>query len=326
MLDKLEGLKVLKQVTTQLQEDGVKGKAQQTAEMIAGKVDDSIFAPIGVNPEDASDTERLGAAILADLSDRNIDAQVDGKNIFEGLTEEQQDAYKETAMAVFLGIALDGLAETKGKESSPVMPIVPGSQGFRPALGTFGGGYPMSGLSGIGSNYQSYGFPKMNDVNPASAYYGDLTQQSAEAAQIDQFLNGKLEGKGQLIINLCTQPMKGRNGKDLPPIDPALVAAIIGHETTWGTSNAVNTKNNVAGMMDVNTGCQKLKVYNSIDQSLFEMVRNLRENYIAQGRTTIASIGEKYCPVGAKNDPNDLNKHWIGGVTENMRKIMSATG
>jgi hypothetical protein len=26
-------------------------------------------------------------------------------------------------------------------------------------------------------------------------------------------------------------------------------------------------------------------------------------------------LGDRYCPVGAGNDPNGLNRHWVGNVT-----------
>lgn len=33
----------------------------------------------------------------------------------------------------------------------------------------------------------------------------------------------------------------------------------------------------------------------------------------------VISLGKRYCPVGAKNDPNGLNQHWIKNV-KNLRK------
>ena len=30
----------------------------------------------------------------------------------------------------------------------------------------------------------------------------------------------------------------------------------------------------------------------------------------------IVFLGNRYCPIGADNDPNGLNKHWIGNVTK----------
>tara|TARA_Y100000310_G_scaffold282466_1_gene303730 strand:+ start:108 stop:626 length:519 start_codon:yes stop_codon:yes gene_type:complete len=36
----------------------------------------------------------------------------------------------------------------------------------------------------------------------------------------------------------------------------------------------------------------------------------------------IAFLGKKYCPVGAKNDPHGLNRHWIRNVTR-LNRTMS---
>jgi hypothetical protein len=93
-------------------------------------------------------------------------------------------------------------------------------------------------------------------------------------------------------------------------IDPALLAAISIHETGNGTSNAARFKFNVAGMM----GKNGLKSYSSIEESIFDMARNLRQNYLDKGKLTIAQIGAKYAPIGAANDPTQLNNHWVTGV------------
>ncbi|WP_419955442.1 glucosaminidase domain-containing protein [Neobacillus niacini] len=93
-------------------------------------------------------------------------------------------------------------------------------------------------------------------------------------------------------------------------IDPALLAAISIHETGNGSSNAARFKFNVAGMM----GKNGLKTYPSIEESIFDMARNLRQNYLDKGKLTIAQIGAKYAPIGAANDPTQLNNHWVTGV------------
>ena len=35
-------------------------------------------------------------------------------------------------------------------------------------------------------------------------------------------------------------------------------------------------------------------------------------------------LGKKYCPVGAENDPNGLNKHWLKNVRYHTQKIKGA--
>ncbi|WP_066388321.1 glucosaminidase domain-containing protein [Neobacillus mesonae] len=105
-------------------------------------------------------------------------------------------------------------------------------------------------------------------------------------------------------------------------INPALLAAISIHETGNGTSNAARFKYNVAGMM----GKNGLKSYDSIRDSIFDMARNLRQNYLNQGKQSIAQIGAKYAPVGAANDPTQLNNHWVTGVQSQFNKLTDKAG
>jgi len=93
-------------------------------------------------------------------------------------------------------------------------------------------------------------------------------------------------------------------------IDPALLAAIAIHETGNGTSNAVKNKNNVGGMM----GKNGLMTFNSLEEGIDKMASNLKRNYFDKGLTTIEAIQKKYAPVGASNDPTNLNSNWVNGV------------
>jgi len=102
-------------------------------------------------------------------------------------------------------------------------------------------------------------------------------------------------------------------------IDPVLLIAIALHETSYGTSPAVRTKNNPGGIMDPNTG--RLKVFNSLDEGIDFMAGVLYRVYISQGLVTIPQIGAKYAPVGADNDPNNLNKNWVPVVTSIVNQL-----
>ncbi len=125
--------------------------------------------------------------------------------------------------------------------------------------------------------------------------------QSIDPEKINQVLEGKLAGMGEAIV---------RAGQKYN-IDPALLAAIAQHETGNGTSRAAVEKNNVAGMM----GKNGLKSYGSVEESIIDMARNLSKNYLGEGLLNISQIGAKYAPVGAANDPTNLNNHWVTGVT-----------
>lgn len=134
-----------------------------------------------------------------------------------------------------------------------------------------------------------------------------LEFKPAQFMKMDSTLGGKLSGTAVHFINA---------GKKYN-IDPNLLTAIAKHETGNGTSGAVNTKNNVAGMM----GKNGLRSYGSVEESIFDMARNLRQNYLDKGKDTISKIGAKYAPVGAANDPTGLNNHWTTGVTRNYNSF-----
>lgn len=101
-------------------------------------------------------------------------------------------------------------------------------------------------------------------------------------------------------------------------IDPVVFAAIALHETGFGTSNAVRTKNNPGGLMKNN----KLMVFSTLREGLESMGQTLHNRIITDGLTTIEKLGSKYAPVGASNDPTNLNSHWV----PNISKIVSQLG
>lgn len=95
--------------------------------------------------------------------------------------------------------------------------------------------------------------------------------------------------------------------------------AISKWETGNYTSSAFLNKNNFGGVM-CNSG---LRSYSSQEEGLIHFLTNLKNNYFDIGLTTIETIGSKYCPIGAANDPTGLNKNWIPGVTQKLNELMS---
>ncbi|MGK9252359.1 glucosaminidase domain-containing protein [Paenibacillus humicus] len=93
-------------------------------------------------------------------------------------------------------------------------------------------------------------------------------------------------------------------------VDPALVKAIIQHETGNMTSSAAKNKNNFGGIM----GSNGLRAFSSAEEGI-EAVAKLLSTNRYRGKS-IAEIGAIYAPVGAKNDPNGLNKAWVSGITK----------
>lgn len=136
---------------------------------------------------------------------------------------------------------------------------------------------------------------------------GTLHYKEMDVDILNTQLEGTLENAGTIFIDA---------GKKYQ-ISPAFLAAVSMHETGNGSSNASRFKNNVAGMM----GKNGLKSYDSVEESIFDMARNLRNNYLDEGKVTISQIGAKYAPVGAANDPTGLNNHWVKGVTAYFDKM-----
>lgn len=100
-------------------------------------------------------------------------------------------------------------------------------------------------------------------------------------------------------------------------IDWKIAVAISKWETGNWSSSAFKNKNNVGGMM-CSTG---LISYSTLDDGIEAFVSNLKRNYFDMGLDTVEEIQKKYCPVGAENDPNNLNQYWLGGVTQILQSL-----
>lgn len=95
-------------------------------------------------------------------------------------------------------------------------------------------------------------------------------------------------------------------------IDWKIAVSISAWETGYWKSNLYHTKNNVGGLY-CNGSFLK---YNTLDEGIEAYVSNLKKLYFDMGLNTLEKIQPKYCPIGAENDPNGLNKNWLGGVNK----------
>lgn len=98
-----------------------------------------------------------------------------------------------------------------------------------------------------------------------------------------------------------------------------IVISISRHETGKWTSKAFLNKNNLGGIM-CSTG---LRSYNSLDEGIDAFVSLLKRRYFDRGLDTIEKIQPIYCPVGADNDPHNLNQNWLPMVTKYYNEYMN---
>jgi bifunctional DNA-binding transcriptional regulator/antitoxin component of YhaV-PrlF toxin-antitoxin module len=105
-------------------------------------------------------------------------------------------------------------------------------------------------------------------------------------------------------------------------VNPLLVAAIAIHETANGNSTMIKKQNNPGGLFKNG----QFQTFETLEEGIDSMFKVINQYYINEGRTTIEAIGAKYCPIGAENDPQGLNKHWIPAVTKLYTKLLNEAG
>lgn len=107
-------------------------------------------------------------------------------------------------------------------------------------------------------------------------------------------------------------------------IEWKLVYAIAKHETGNFKSNAWLTKNNPGGIMYWNGKKSVLRQFDNIEQGIHHMAKMIKNGYIDKGSKSIEDIGKYYAPIGANNDPNNLNQHWVKKVKQYYKDLGGA--
>jgi hypothetical protein len=105
-------------------------------------------------------------------------------------------------------------------------------------------------------------------------------------------------------------------------VDPALLAAIAEHETGGGKSSAFRNKNNAMGVSNASGPIKMASVEASIEKMASLLGRGMNEGKGPYANAkSIEDIGRKYAPIGAGNDPGNLNKFWTRGVSSKYEKL-----
>lgn len=97
-------------------------------------------------------------------------------------------------------------------------------------------------------------------------------------------------------------------------VSPVIFAAIMIHESAWGTSDAIVYHNNPSGLMS----SSGLMHFDTLDEGI-EVTGNTLHNLIVERKLdTVEKLGSVYCPVGAANDPTGLNVNWVPTIKQMM--------
>jgi len=114
------------------------------------------------------------------------------------------------------------------------------------------------------------------------------------------------------ILSAAGSPMAGEGATIVTEaaaagIDPRAIVAIAAHETMLETYGPAQEIRNPFGL---GPGI----AFPSERAAIARAVSTLAGWYLPEGRTTLATIGAKWAPIGASNDPGGLNANWTTGT------------
>lgn len=215
----------------------------------------------------------------------------------------------DRVFSVFVSI-VDAIKNT----ALTVINTVRGWLGLQP-IGSARGG--ASGLWGPASGGASGNWSPMSQ-RAARSFAGQVTPA--------RFPTGEGLNSAEYSRMFAGTPLADQQGRiaaaaQANGIPPSLLAAVIAHETGRGN---VLSGNNPGGIMDPATGFARKKQFASLGDGIDSTARTVAKNYQRAGGD-FGRLGSIYAPVGAANDPRNLNGGWAAGVSR-FQSRLSAGG
>jgi len=122
------------------------------------------------------------------------------------------------------------------------------------------------------------------------------------AAALDDWMAEEVPGAPLVGLGHVFVAEGVRNG-----LDPRALVAIARHESVLGTQGSGASIHNACGWGPAIP-------FASWEENIATVAHGLATNYVGRGRATLAEIQPIWAPVGAANDPGDLNSAWVGAV------------
>lgn len=141
-----------------------------------------------------------------------------------------------------------------------------------------------------------------------------FAEPAISSGELDTYLSGKcfqgvcspLAGHGSVFVE---------NGLKFD-VDPRLVVAIAGQETSFGTNMGCNAEFNAWSWFYKDANNCHDNPLDSWDEGIYWVTRQMWLYFTRDNFTTISQIGAKYCAEGCDS--------WVPNVTEFYKKELSA--
>lgn len=155
------------------------------------------------------------------------------------------------------------------------------------------------------------GLPVIALVGLAGADSGSATAGAAmtDAAALDAWMREEVPDSPLVGLGSVFVAEGVRNG-----LDPRALVAIARHESVLGTAGAGADIYNAFGWGPA-------IAFPTWQANIATVAAGLATRYVGRGVDTLAEIQPIWAPVGATNDPTDLNSNWLTAVSDTYRDL-----